>query len=118
MPHDIVSCDRVYRAADSTLLGHVSVTRIYKKTWLLHQLSCLRGHPESGECRRMLYLLFATVPTVYDGDEGSVIAYFDQELRCEELIDAYRTHCRLRPGAHADEKPAEEQPPGSRGSAL
>jgi hypothetical protein len=34
----------------------------------------------------MLYLLFATVSTVYDGDEGSVVAYFDQELRWHKLF--------------------------------
>jgi hypothetical protein len=83
---EVASCDRVYRAADGTPLGHASATRIYSKTWLLHQLACLRGHPESGECRKVLYLFVATVPTVFDGVEASVVAYFDQELRWHKLF--------------------------------
>jgi hypothetical protein len=86
VPNDIVSCDRVYRAMDGTLLGHASATRIYSKTWLLHQLACLRGHHESSECRKALYLFLATVPAVYDGPQSSMVAYFDQELRWHKLF--------------------------------
>jgi hypothetical protein len=85
-PSDLVSCDRVYRAADGTPVGHISATRIYSRTWLLHQLSCLRGHPESNECRKLLYLFVAAVPTIYDGYESSIVAYFDQNLRWHKLF--------------------------------
>lgn len=84
--NQMTSCDRVYRAADGTYLGHASATRIYTKTWLLHQLACLRGHAESGECRKVLYLFVATAPAVYDGFDASVVAYFDQELRWHKLF--------------------------------
>lgn len=86
VPQNLPSYDRVYRATDGTLLGHMSATRIYSKTWLIHQLACLRGHPESGECRKSLYLFMAAIPTIHDGQSGSILAYFDPRLRWHNLF--------------------------------
>jgi hypothetical protein len=83
---DSFACDRVYRAADGTLLGHGSATRIYSRTWILHQLATIGGHPESAECRAMLYSMLTSVPTLYDGKRASAMAYFDLDLRWHDLF--------------------------------
>ncbi len=82
-----LSVDRVYQAEDGALLGHVSVTRAYSRTWLGHQLSTLKGHPESGACRVALYNHFASVPQLFDGrDEVYLLGYYDRSLRWHQLF--------------------------------
>lgn len=85
-PRDTLSWDQVYRAADGALLGHVSATRIYRHTWLFHQLSCLHGHPESAESRATLYMMAATVPPLHDGERAVAMAYFNQSHPWHELF--------------------------------
>jgi len=85
-PLDSFACDRVYRAADGQLLGHASATRIYRRTWILHQLATLGGHAESGQCRAMLYSMLTSVPVIYDGLRASAMAYFDLDLRWHQLF--------------------------------
>jgi hypothetical protein len=82
-----VSVDTIYQATDSTLLGHVSVTRAYSRTWLGHQLATLKGHPESAACREALYHHFATIPVVMDGAENIyLLGYYNPELRWHQLF--------------------------------
>lgn len=82
-----VSVDSVYRSTDGDLLGHVSVTRAYSRTWLGHQLSTLKGHRESADCRLALYQHFASVPTMMDGREGVfLLGYYDRSLRWHQLF--------------------------------
>jgi hypothetical protein len=80
------ACDRVYRAADGRLLGHASATRIYRHTWILHQLATINGHPESAACRAMLYSMVTSVPELYDGKGASAMAYFDLDLRWHDVF--------------------------------
>ncbi len=82
-----LSIDRVYEAEDGALLGHVSVTRAYSRTWLGHQLSTVKGHGESAACRVALYNLFASVPTSVDGrDDVYLLGYYDRSLRWHQLF--------------------------------
>ncbi len=85
-PRDAFGCDRVYRATDGQLLGHGSATRIYDRTWILHQLATVSGHPESAQCRAMLYSMLTSVPALYDGTRASAMAYFDLDLRWHDLF--------------------------------
>lgn len=80
------SFDRVYVARDGTPLGHASATRIYRRTWALHQLACRRGHAEDGEARTALYMMMTSVPTLCDGDEASIVAYFDRDKRWHQWL--------------------------------
>jgi hypothetical protein len=72
------SRDVVYRAEDGTLLGHISITQTYARTWMMHQLATLRGHAESGACREVLYGLISTVPALAQGQDASILGYFNQ----------------------------------------
>lgn len=81
-----LSIDTVYRAEDGTLLGHVSVTRAYSKTWLGHQLATLKGHPESFECRTALYNHFASAPGSVDGQDVYLLGYYDRSKRWHQLF--------------------------------
>jgi len=82
-----LSSDTVYRADDGCLLGHVSVTRAYSRTWLGHQLTTLKGHPESAACRVSLYHHFANVPAINDGrDDVYLLGYYDRSLRWHQLF--------------------------------
>jgi hypothetical protein len=82
---DYLTCDRVYRAKDGRLIGHVAATRLFRKTWLVHQLACRRDEPEIAECRKLLYLFMAAVPTLNDGYDAHLLAYFNLDLRWHEL---------------------------------
>jgi hypothetical protein len=68
------------------VLGHVSATQAYRRTWLWHQLACLAGHAESGECRLTLYAMGATVPSLYQGAGVRALAYFNPERRWHQLF--------------------------------
>jgi hypothetical protein len=85
-PEGILSCDMVYRAADGKILGHVSATQIYRRTWLWHQFASLPGHAESGESRLHLYAMGASVPTVYHGSGVRALAYFNPKRRWHQLF--------------------------------
>jgi hypothetical protein len=85
-PAGILSCDMVYRAADGKILGHVSATQIYRRTWLWHQLASLPGHAESGESRLHLYAMGASVPTVYHGRGVRALAYFNPKRRWHQVF--------------------------------
>jgi hypothetical protein len=76
-----VNRDVVYRAQDGRLVGHVSVTEIYPRTWMLHQLATLGGHAETGRCRMALYDFVSSLPTAAQGESAGVLAYFNPERR-------------------------------------
>ncbi len=74
-----VSIDRVYvdRAGDA--IGHISITRSYRRTWIAHQLATLKGSPETFDCRLSIYqMAMYMIPLLTEGDDGYVMAYFDQ----------------------------------------
>jgi hypothetical protein len=81
-----LSIDTIYRADDGSLLGHVSVTRAYSKTWLGHQLATLKGHPESAASRHALYRHFACAPLLSDGEDCFLLGYYNRELRWHQLF--------------------------------
>jgi hypothetical protein len=82
-----LSSDVVYCAEDGALLGHVSVTRAYSRSWLGHQLTTLRGHPRSFDCRVALYNHFSMVPALYDGQEPHfLLGYYDRTHRWHQLF--------------------------------
>ncbi len=82
-PH---SLDFVYQARDGSPIGHVSITRSYRRSWLMHQLATLSGHAESGLCRRALYDLGSCAPTAFDGEQACAVAYFNRKLRWHQLF--------------------------------
>ncbi len=81
-----LSIDTIFRAEDGALLGHVSVTRAYSRTWLGHQLATLKGHTESAMCRQALYRHFACVPLLSDGEDCFLLGYYDRALRWHRLF--------------------------------
>jgi hypothetical protein len=81
-----LSIDTIYRAQDGALLGHVSVTRAYSRTWLGHQLATLKGHPESFDCRISLYGHFASAPGCIDGQDVYLLGYYDRSKRWHQLF--------------------------------
>lgn len=81
-----LSIDTIYRARDGALLGHVSVTRAYSRTWLGHQLATLKGHPESFDCRISLYGHFASTPGSIDGKDVYLLGYYDRSKRWHQLF--------------------------------
>jgi hypothetical protein len=81
-----LSIDTIYRAGDGALLGHVSVTRAYSRTWLGHQLATLKGHPESFDCRISLYNHFASTPGSIDGEDVYLLGYYDRSKRWHQLF--------------------------------
>jgi hypothetical protein len=86
------SCDVVYEASDGAVLGHISATRVYSNTWLLHQLATVNGHAETVACRKMLYGLVCAAPNIYSGDAASGLAYFDLNKRWHRLFFEEFTH--------------------------
>lgn len=79
--------DVVYCAEDGALLGHVSVTRAYSRTWLGHQLMTFNDHGESAACRVALYHHLATVPILIDGHERQfLIRYYDRSKPWHQLL--------------------------------
>lgn len=81
-----LSIDTIYRADDGALLGHVSVTRAYSRSWLGHQLATLKGHPESAASRHALYRHFACAPLLSDGEHCYLLGYYNRELRWHQLF--------------------------------
>lgn len=75
------SKDVVYRAKDGQVIGHISASRVYRRTWMMHQLAAKTGHAESGLCRRTLYELVGSWPSLIDGEQAGVLAYFDRTSR-------------------------------------
>jgi hypothetical protein len=71
------SFDMVYCARDGAALGHFSLTRVYRHTWLAHQLATLSGHAESGPCRATLYELISAVPLAHEGERAYGLAYYN-----------------------------------------
>jgi hypothetical protein len=88
-----LSVDAVYCGEDGALLGHVSVTRAYSRTWLGHQLTVLDEQRHSAACRVALYDHFATVPILIDAHQQQyVLSYYDRgkpwhQLFFESFVD-------------------------------
>jgi hypothetical protein len=80
------SVDVVYQARDGNALGHVSITRAYKNSWMMHQLATLSGHVETGACRRILYDVGACVPLAMGGEKALALAYFNRQRRWHQLF--------------------------------
>jgi hypothetical protein len=80
------SLDVAYRTKDDKVIGHVSLTRSYKRTWTMHQLATLSGHAESGICRRALYDFGCCVPLAFDGEQAYAVAYFNRKRRWHQLF--------------------------------
>jgi hypothetical protein len=76
-----LSVDTVHReahAAGDELVGHLSLLRVYKNTWMYHQLATLGQTQASRECRKTLYLDVVNWVGVLGGTDGFSIAYFDR----------------------------------------
>ena len=80
------SFDYVYRTREGRVLGHLSGTRVYEKTWLAHQLATLGGHPESGASRAMLYEFMSALPRLLEGERGFFLAYFNLQSRWHRVF--------------------------------
>jgi hypothetical protein len=75
---DAVTRDFVYMSSGSEPIGHGSITRAYRHTWIAHQVATLSHHPETFDARRDLYLAMNLVPTLMDGSAAHLIAYYDR----------------------------------------
>lgn len=75
------SIDQVYMGRDGSAVGHVSLTRSYPKAWTGHQLATRTDHEEKVDCWKALYGLVCFGPTLHDGDDANLIAYFDPTRR-------------------------------------
>lgn len=76
---DGLSRDVCYIASDGAVTGHFSITRAYSRAWLGHQMATLKGHESTVSCRRTLYLHVAAFATSMDGEETTVLGYFDRQ---------------------------------------
>lgn len=76
---DTLSRDMVYLSRTGEAIGHVSITRAYRNTWLGHQIAMHPRHEEGLAARRNLYLGFASLPTLIDGLSTRLIGFFDRE---------------------------------------
>jgi hypothetical protein len=82
-----LSVDAVYATERGELLGHVSVTRAYSRTWLGHQLTVCEDRPETAACRTTLYNHFATVPVLIDGHQQQyLLSYYDRSRPWHQLF--------------------------------
>lgn len=83
--------DTVYCSEDGALIGHVSVTRAYSRTWVGHQLTMLDDHRESAACRVALYNYFATAPILSDAHQQQyLVSYYDRSKPWHQLFfDAF-----------------------------
>ena len=68
--------DLVHRAESGALLGHLSCTRIYPRTWLYHQLATV-GLRRDRVAYPLYIQLMDWISTLTEG-EGYALAYFDQ----------------------------------------
>jgi hypothetical protein len=76
---DALSRDLVYLSRSGEAIGHVSITRAYRNTWLGHQIAMHPHHAEGLAARRNLYLGFAALPTLIDGLSTRLIGFYDRE---------------------------------------
>ena len=83
---DDVSRDFVHRGEDGALVGHVSVMRLFSKTWLSHQFATIPSHPETGSARLALYLATSSFPVLMDGPDVTVLGYYDRSKRWHQVF--------------------------------
>jgi hypothetical protein len=76
-----LSIDAVHRRPDGVLDGHVSCTRIYRRTWLFHQLATLGQGRLAMKTRRAIYLSATGWVSLLSEGDGYAMAYFDREKR-------------------------------------
>ncbi len=69
--------DLVYRTDEGELLGHMSITRGYKRAWYAHQFATRSIHRDTAQCRSDLYKAAINWPRMMDRD-AMLLAYFDQ----------------------------------------
>src|SRR5439155_17584851 len=81
----LASRDMVYRSKDGTLVGHVSVTQVYARAWLIHQLATLSNRADTGACREALYGLISTLPALVHGAHTAIIGYFNRKRSWHQL---------------------------------
>lgn len=75
---DRLSRDLVYAACDGEPVGHSSITRAYRRTWLAHQTAMLSQHEDAVEARAHLLLGLTMLASLLDGPDAQVIAYYDR----------------------------------------
>jgi hypothetical protein len=76
-----LSVDAVHQRADGTLDGHASCTRIYRRTWIFHQLATLGQGRLAMKARRAIYLSMTGWVSLLSEGDGHAIAYFDRAKR-------------------------------------
>ncbi len=75
---DALSRDLVYVADNGDAVGHSSITRAYRRTWLAHQTAMLSQHADAVEARAHLLLGLTMLASLLDGPDAHVIAYYDR----------------------------------------
>jgi hypothetical protein len=76
MDADAITRDFVYLGRDRAAVAHGSMTRVYRNTWLGHQMAIRRDHPESTRARR-IHTAMAMITSLIDGKDARLMAYYD-----------------------------------------
>jgi hypothetical protein len=83
---DAISRDLIYVAPGGLPVGHVSITRAYQHAWLGHQIATLSDHEASVDARRCLYLSFAVLPGLLDGNGTKLLGYYDRSRPWHQIF--------------------------------
>lgn len=89
---DAISRDLVYVSRTGRPVGHISITRAYRETWLGHQIATIADDEESLDARRALYLGFASLPTILDGTHSRVIGYYNRSRPWHRIFFEHFAH--------------------------
>lgn len=89
---DSISRDLVYVSRRGRPVGHISITRAYRETWLGHQIATIADDEESLDARRALYLGFASLPTILDGTHSRVIGYYNRSRPWHRIFFEHFAH--------------------------
>lgn len=75
----ISSVDRVRLGRGGKALGHVSVSRWARSTWLLHSMAVSSRNAEVVDCWRDFFRLATTVALYADGDAARLMTFYDPD---------------------------------------
>jgi hypothetical protein len=76
MDADAITRDIVYAGQDGAAVAHGSMTRVYRNTWLGHQMAMRSDHPEAARARRIQTAMIM-ITSLVDGHEAKSMAYYD-----------------------------------------
>jgi hypothetical protein len=90
-----LTLDLVHHGDDGSPSGHVSSLRVYRSTWMYHQLATLQ--PGRTQAAYRLYLMIAEWVLTLSNGEGYAIAYFNQAKRWHQTMFTHFTRWTRSP---------------------